>query len=595
MNIKQSFFLLIIILSVGLCVPTKAQIPFQKKGKWGLTDTTGKVILKSKYDTIYPFQRDYAIVEEKGKKGVVGKDGKVYIPCKFKKIIFPSFYRNPKGNDFFFVSEEGTDFGMISSKAYFTMPLRAVFRGPDKRWYGLRDNGWCEIISPNESLPKNWNINEDPVKQLEGGYTLFDHKLYNSKGIVKLENVSSCNLTRIGDEDYYRLNNGNAVVALLNPSSNTLWNVVKESLWSNGLQYMMLINDKIYPVNFLDPDKKIFMLKHPEFDLYSLHVNSNEVIPFKLSDVRMYSFKKNGNNFYEIALECKRGLFEEDLKELVKALDRTGLDFVISVKSGIGKSLFAKSGEEISHNNVDRIFIKDNYLYASIDGKEINIESGFDRKLLEYDRIEEFGYRHKLVSKDGKVGIYRDNWGEVIPPVYDRVQWLGKHFKVLKNGLAGIYTRDGDKLSDPVFRSVSNEEDFFVKGEPTYFIGRSPSGDMVVISEDGRKSQNLGNYDRISNVAYGEAHIYKNGRVGIFNLRKLAVTVPCKFDDNIFWGIGLGDNRKVGVYISSPRGDQIEIWTVGGEKIASKFFPSGTSIYTKKRFLENHLQIDLYY
>lgn len=73
------------------------------------------------------------------------------------------------------------------------------------------------------------------------------------------------------------------------------------------------------------------------------------------------------------------------------------------------------------------------------------------------------------------------------------------------------------------------------------------------------------------------------------------MTVPCKFEDKIFWGTGSGDNRKVGMYISSPRGDQIEIWTVGGEKIASKFFPAGTSKYTLKRFLENHLQIDLYY
>ena len=74
------FSVLLCLVSALLAKAGQPEI-FENKGKYGLIDpTANKVIVKAKYDTIFPFEgRDYTLVMKKGKYGIMTKDGTEYL------------------------------------------------------------------------------------------------------------------------------------------------------------------------------------------------------------------------------------------------------------------------------------------------------------------------------------------------------------------------------------------------------------------------------------------------------------------------------------------------------------------------------------
>ncbi len=62
-------------------------VPYRKGKNWGFADTTKKVIVQCKYDKVFPFNGEYAIIEDNGFQGLIDKKGKFRIAlAKYQKI-----------------------------------------------------------------------------------------------------------------------------------------------------------------------------------------------------------------------------------------------------------------------------------------------------------------------------------------------------------------------------------------------------------------------------------------------------------------------------------------------------------------------------
>ncbi len=61
-------------------------IPFEEDGFWGILSLSNKVIVESKFDRVELIKEKYAIVNYEDSLGVIGVDGKLIIPIKYKSI-----------------------------------------------------------------------------------------------------------------------------------------------------------------------------------------------------------------------------------------------------------------------------------------------------------------------------------------------------------------------------------------------------------------------------------------------------------------------------------------------------------------------------
>lgn len=200
-----------------------------------------------------------------------------------------------------------------------------------------------------------------------------------------------------------------------------------------------------------------------------------------------------------------------------------------------------------------------------------------------------------LVYKSGHWGLYCAGEGEIIPPHYDGIGRYAGHIYVSLNGKTGLYTSNGRKILDAVYKSIVPGVYY---GTPEYYGAVTSAGNGIIVNKYGRVLLNAGPTDRFDFDAATSGtwcNFYKGKRVGFINLKTMKVVVPCNYDPNYYLSDGQFPYRKIGVYKESQRGTLIDIWTFNGKKIASKYFPSGASKYRMKQFLENHLNISLYF
>lgn len=60
---------------------------YRDNGLYGLKDTNGNIVMEPKFDRIYAFFGDYAIVEKGGHQGLVDKQGRVAVPAQYDDIV----------------------------------------------------------------------------------------------------------------------------------------------------------------------------------------------------------------------------------------------------------------------------------------------------------------------------------------------------------------------------------------------------------------------------------------------------------------------------------------------------------------------------
>ena len=58
----------------------------ERDSKWGLADATGKFIIETIHDRLFPFKKNFAVFESASGKGIVDKTGKIIVTPTFKEI-----------------------------------------------------------------------------------------------------------------------------------------------------------------------------------------------------------------------------------------------------------------------------------------------------------------------------------------------------------------------------------------------------------------------------------------------------------------------------------------------------------------------------
>ncbi len=67
--------LLLCLITIAFTIPAVCQVRFSNKGKYGLQDASGKVIVKAQYDFIWDFEEGYAVISKGEKHGLINSEG----------------------------------------------------------------------------------------------------------------------------------------------------------------------------------------------------------------------------------------------------------------------------------------------------------------------------------------------------------------------------------------------------------------------------------------------------------------------------------------------------------------------------------------
>lgn len=122
--------------------------------------------------------------------------------------------------------------------------------------------------------------------------------------------------------------------------------------------------------------------------------------------------------------------------------------------------------------------------------------------------------------KDGKWGLYEQGIGELVPPLYDGINRIANHIYVGKDGRQGLYSKHGYKIADPIYQWIK-VGNIYDKG-PQFYVAKKSSGEVYILGDHGQILNTLGNIDRIDldcSIDESWGKIYKNGKMGIINLR----------------------------------------------------------------------------
>jgi hypothetical protein len=117
---------------------------FSKGKGWGYTDLLGKVIIQPIYSYAESFVSGTAIVELNGMQGVIDSKGAVLLPLQYKSVT-------RIGKEFFLVSD-GSKYGLFTLKADQLLPMEFnSIRQVDKDILVLSKNGQIQYFYCKES------------------------------------------------------------------------------------------------------------------------------------------------------------------------------------------------------------------------------------------------------------------------------------------------------------------------------------------------------------------------------------------------------------------------------------------------------------
>ncbi|MDE6652224.1 MAG: WG repeat-containing protein, partial [Paramuribaculum sp.] len=274
MNIKY-LILLVCILTVKTALSADLRI-FEKNGKYGLEDkNTGKIIVKAKYDSIYPFHDNYAKIKKNNKYGIIDKNGAEYLPCKYKSILQPIARRSFKG-DYFWVSPDGISYFLTSDTNYYTNVWGNVIYGPDHVWYGLDANGrWVYGIDDPNTMPRLANFKGNILRRirLPERYLLFNDQLYSPQRTLIAHNVVEVDTMNIkGNRFIIATTNSPVQNLLIDLSNGIVWrkdNSNRNGYYHSdvpGYSYLLGVdNDNIFHADILiDGSNPIYIIKNLE-------------------------------------------------------------------------------------------------------------------------------------------------------------------------------------------------------------------------------------------------------------------------------------------------------------------------------------------
>ena len=557
--------LALIVLCITYLVGN-AQIPFKKKDKWGIqNEISGKTLVKAKYDTLISVgsNGNRFIVQDKVKRpyegskqcyGVINSEGKEVLPIIADSICIW------KDGFICFVSQ-GVSVGedrwrKIDEIKFYDIDGNLLNTIPG--WIVEKLSTGYLVCGNGVDKEKFKSLYKDKRVSMNAPLTLYD------KNFIKIDDVSG--LEMIGkngiitynisgnDKEYtYREN------ATLKPCFNfyhyEVWNNEKDIIVIS--QYDKYANHMLYGYIDLKGNK----YESPSFSSDKMNDGSrvfdNGYECFVLNqngcrvDCKLFNFTNKFSNTQKIYLYKNNvGLYRLDDIEVDDITQPYNMPGKLSIKKGDKWGLYDFDEKEmvlpflfsepISKMNKGYVLteIDDSaYRLYDIEGKKIfDVPSEYEIDIENISNSYVRTYRLDGLKITGIFSLKNNNW-------------------LFEPGKFGdIYTISGDRFAVEVAPNKYN-----------------------YVTSDGVVLSTLNNVENSYHAFQDFKDFIKvtftSGKIGLLNPKTGKWIIPGEYERDIAFGEGTGVDRRIAVQQNSPQGELVSIYTIGGRKIASQFFP----------------------
>ena len=436
----------------------KTVLQYQKDGKYGIIDFSGKSIIKPEYDEIrnMPYREGELIAKKGDKYGVVNINGGRLLDFKYDYITGDSYYSTEKEYtlDGYIVgvkNEEGKiQYGYINSnrEQFLETDFDRVYR-----MNNIKDDENVYLVAE-----KNGNIQlyKNDKLLLDNNYQAINYNEDSKLLILQKDNkygVTDLNGKQILNVDYDQIQiPGNYIIATKNGNSETfdLSGTKQENLQFTNI---LMTNNENYNISIDTNDKYGVISK-----------DGNTIIENKYNYIQ-YLF----DNYFIVGRDSgKSGIINDKGEELLpinyEVIQKLDNSDIIQALTGntlelynkqIGKIISMENGKLEINNNYIKVYSTTQTEYVGLDG---SLKSDFDI----------FPDNTLFASeKDGMWGFVDKNNNIKVDYQYEKVTELNElgFAGIKKDGKWGVIDKDGNVILEPTYEIAEQN------GEP-YFIGK---------------------------------------------------------------------------------------------------------------------------
>lgn len=563
---------LIFILLVSIVFAANAQntiVFHDKKGKYGLMDQmTDKVIVKPKYYEIHPTSNSYLFIIANRKDGKLkfglldSKTGKEVFPVKADTIIFNkntklasvSNYNKDKGTD-----EWSTCILNYVGDVVKIIEGRIVKEFPGGYILSLSNDKNCNLAKADGTkyiCDKNFNT----VGQIGSAF------LFSGLPAVNQSCLDKNYVARSTDEsgkDGYVIYNPNDFKNRLEIYS---YDKIKSS--SNYIvtdrhgQHFGLLNSQdfagevIWYYNKYQGSEATFLFN---LDGTALRIGNNG----KTEEGKRYTHDflfapKNDDGTYSF-----RGMLVEDLTVMSDGRGREYSNYICFRKNNLWGVY------DISSNKIILSPVAKSSPIRMVNGSgyALKNESNIDV----YDSSGKFIFSVDGYNPEELKSTTIDHW-----VIYGTSDYRPE---AIFNNKTGQWLAPFGKYK--ILQVEENDKTI---------IALSNSGELTLYNWNGVSRASVSNIKDFHSSSYGTMMLINiQHKMGVMNLSTGKMITPFLYTDDMLWGRGKGNQRRFVVEQRNGSTDILTVYTVGGKKIASKAFPSGSSSYWIEQFAAKYL------
>lgn len=436
----------------------KTVLQYQKDGKYGIIDFSGKSIIKPQYDEIrnMPYREGELIVKKDDKYGVININGGKLLDFKYDYIAGDSYYSAEKEYtlDGYIVGVNNEDgkmqYGYLNSNR--DQLLETAF----DRVYRMNDVKDDENVYLVTEKDGNIQLYKNDKLLLDNNYQAINYNEDSKLLLLQKDNkygVTDLNGKQILNIEYDQIQiPGNYIIASKNGNSETfdLSGTKQENLQFTNI---IMTNNENYNISIDKNDKYGVISK-----------DGTTIIDNKYNYIQ-YLF----DNYFIVGGDSgKSGIINDKGEELLpinyEVIQKLDDSDIIQVMTGNTLELYNKQISKIISMENGKLYINDNYIkvysttqtqYIGLDG---SLKSDFDI----------FPDNTLFASeKDGMWGFVDKNNNIKVDYQYEKTTELNElgFAGIKKDGKWGVIDKDGNVILEPTYEIPEQN------GEP-YFIGK---------------------------------------------------------------------------------------------------------------------------
>lgn len=545
-----------------------------KNDKWGCLDLEGNIVIPLVYDWIFPFGKDpldTTSAKRNGKWGIIDRKGTDIIPCVYdEEIVFK--------HDRAVLSANGK-MGMIDKEGNVIIPFEYYYVKPFTRSLELikvAKNNKCGVIDifGEIRIPAIY----DEICDIRGDFLIIKQDglcgIINTRGKVFVPNKyvkieyfvpqeglstdEDCQFPQDAPEDVFAVTTGHKWKYII--VNEEIANEPEEYDWTSGLlshnSFLVKRNHKFGLVR--KNGQSVIPIEYSHINLNSEYIiltkagrcgltdwEGNEIVPVCYKDIRilsgksailkddslssLYFFDKNitpqeydsisylYGNLCKVSRNGKFGIIDEDGNTVIPLIfDCLGYyDYIRKTMPAIKDSKYGI----IDINGYEVIPI----IYDPIEEQELKAYGNVNDMTIVMSHIEIYmgAYIAMIMKLKGKWGVINSEGKEIIPFIYDQMDYYDKKLLVKATNKMGVISVDGKQIIPLSFDEVIlNYEEGLLLARKNNRWGLMDKNGKEILSFE---------YDSIEPVL-GKIIASKGGKKGVFN-KKGKLIVPLEYDD----------------------------------------------------------------